>query len=140
MLASQTTSVSKHELTFLVFPFFSGLQEYTPLQLQNIHPHSHACVSAVIYQFIKIQILRIKCIKQKSNHKHENTSDLFCLPCLPVHGTLHANRMQMHLIESGDAEVIVFGEMSKIFFFHNQRGVFFMKSILNKSYHHSRAV
>merc|ERR1712035_15309 len=75
---------------------------------------AHVC--AFIYQFIKIQILRIQCSKHKSNHKHENTSDLFCLPCLPVHGTLHANRMQMHLIESGDAEVIVFGEMSKIFF------------------------
>lgn len=137
MLASQTTSVSKHELTFLVFPFFLACRNIHP---SNIHPHSHACVCAVIYQFIRIQILRIKCIKQKSNHKHENTSDLFCLPCLPVHGTLHANRMQMHLIESGDAEVIVFGEMSKIFFFHNQWGVFFMKSILNKSYHHSRAV
>lgn len=46
----------------------------------------------------------------------------------------------MHLIESGDAEVIVFGEMSKIFFHHYQWGVFFMKSILNKSYHHSRAL
>lgn len=111
-----------------------------PLQLQNIYLHSYAYVCAFIYQFIKIQILRIKCSKHKSNHKHENTSDLFCLPCLPVHGTLHANRMQMHLIESGDAEVIVFGEMSKIFFHHYQWGVFFMKSILNKSYHHSRAL
>lgn len=46
----------------------------------------------------------------------------------------------MLLIESGDAEVIVFGEMSKIFFHHYQWGVFFMKSILNKSYHHSRAL
>lgn len=46
----------------------------------------------------------------------------------------------MHLIESGDAEVIVFGEMSKIFFHHYQWGVFFMKSILNKSYHHSWAL
>lgn len=48
----------------------------------------------------------------------------------------------MHLIESGDAEVIVFGEMSKIFFFfhHYQWGVFFMKSILNKSYHRCRAL
>lgn len=111
-----------------------------PLQLQNINPQSDAYICAVIYQFIKIKILWIKCSKQKSNHKHENTSDLFCLPCLPVHGTLHANRMQMHLIESGDAEVIVFGEMSKIFFHHYQWGVFFMKSILNKSYHHSRAL
>lgn len=111
-----------------------------PLQLQNIHLQSYAHICAFIYQFIKIQILRIKCSKHKSNHKHENTSDLFCLPCLPVHGTLHANRMQMHLIESGDAEVIVFGEMSKIFFHHYQWGVFFMKSILNKSYHHSRAL
>lgn len=97
-------------------------------------------VCVVIYQFIRIQIFRIKCSKQRSTHKHENTSDLFCLPCLPVHGTLHANRMQMHLIESGDAEVIVFGEMSKIFFHHYQWGVFFMKSILNKSYHHSQAL
>lgn len=48
--------------------------------------------------------------------EHETTSDLFCPPCLPVHGTLHANRMQMHLIESGDVEVIVFGEMSNFFF------------------------
>lgn len=48
----------------------------------------------------------------------------------------------MHLIESGDVEVIVFGEMSNFFFFfhHYQWGVFFMKSILNKSYHHSRAL
>lgn len=49
--------------------------------------------------------------------------------CLPVHGTLQANRMQMLLIESGDVEVIVFGEMSNfsffpfLFFFHHyQRG------------------
>lgn len=139
MLAGQTTSVSKHELTFPVFFFFLA-HKNMPLQLQNIYLHSYAYVCAFIYQFIKIQILRIKCSKHKSNHKHENTSDLFCLPCLPVHGTLHANRMQMHLIESGDAEVIVFGEMSKIFFHHYQWGVFFMKSILNKSYHHSRAL
>lgn len=47
--------------------------------------------------------------------------------------------MQIHLIESGDVEVIVFGEMSN-FFHHYQWGVFFMKSILNKSYHRSRAL
>lgn len=125
MLASQTTSVSKHELTFLAFSvFFGRIIRKIPVQLQNIPPHSQGNVCAVIYQFIKIQILWIKCIKQKSNHKHENTSDLFCLPCLPVHGTLHANRMQMPLIESGDAEVIVFGEMSKTLFFPSSVGGF----------------
>lgn len=112
------------------------------LQLQNTFQHSNADVCAFSYQFIKIQILGRKRSKHKRDSEHENTSDLFCLPCLLVHGTLHANRMQMHLIESGDVEVIVFGEMSNIFFsfHHYQWGVFFMKSILNKSYHHSRAL
>jgi len=51
--------------------------------------------------------------------------------------------MQIHLIESGDAEVIVFGEMSKTSFFSLLLSMgegFFMKSILNKSYHHSQAL
>lgn len=66
---------------------------------------------------MKIPIVGVKRSKQQRGSEHENTSDLFCLPCLLVHGTLHANRMQMHLIESGDVEVIVFGEMSKFFSF-----------------------
>lgn len=52
--------------------------------------------------------------------------------------------MQIHLIESGDAEVIVFGEMSKTSFFFfiiiSGGGGCFMKSILNKSYHRPQAL
>lgn len=102
-----------------------------------------------IYRFMRIQIFQIKCSKQGGGvggwggrQNHENTSDLFSLSCLLGHGTLDANRMQIYLIESGDAEVIVFEEMSKTFFpllYHYQWGVFFMKSVLNKSYHHSQA-
>lgn len=97
-----------------------------------------------IYRFMRIQIFQIKCSKQGvgGRHNHENTSDLFSLSCLLGHGTLDANRMQIYLIESGDAEVIVFEEMSKTFFpllYHYQWGVFFMKSVLNKSYHRSQA-
>lgn len=66
---------------------------------------------------VETHILGIKGGKQQRDSEHETTSDLFCPPCLPVHGTLQANRMQMLLIESGDVEVIVFGEMSNFFFF-----------------------
>lgn len=63
---------------------------------------------------MRIQIFQIKCSEQGGcRQNHENTSDLFPLSCLLGHGTLDANRMQIHLIESGDAEVIVFEEMSK---------------------------
>lgn len=98
-----------------------------------------------VYRFMRIQIFQIKCSEQGGcRQNHENTSDLFPLSCLLGHGTLDANRMQIHLIESGDAEVIVFGEMSKTSsFFSLLLSVgegFFMKSILNKSYHHSQAL
>lgn len=45
------------------------------------------------------------------------THQIYSPSCLLGYGTLDANRMQIHLIESGDAEVIVFGEMSKTSFF-----------------------
>lgn len=115
LVAGQTTSVSKHALTFLSLSLF-GRQEYGPPTSEYLSTQQHVqlCIYLPIHKNSNSQK---KCSKHESNYKHENTSDLFCLPCLLVHGTLHANRMQMHLIESGDAEVIVFGEMSKMFFF-----------------------
>ena len=118
---------------FLCFLFFEFCRrrrktKENKKKLTSAHSPTQICVRLHGYLPIHtIQIFRIKCSKQRSNRKHENTSDLFWLPCLLVHGTLHANRMQMHLIESGDAEVIVFGEMSKTVFF----SVFFLYSSLS---------